>query len=195
MTEKPKFEKQERLSWDEFFMEIALTASKRVACLYYKVASVFVDENHKIISIGYNGPPTGDRHCNEIGCAKVHGDPVTGEMRRCRGAHSEINAIINSGDTTRLKNSTLYVTTFPCYDCMKALANLGVKRIVYYTEYLRILDGTDGAKKVAEMEAWELAGRKNIKLEKYHDIIETKDAPLEQKVEKMAPEKKDRPRW
>lgn len=166
---KPSFEPQERVSWDDFFMEIALTASKRTACIFHKVASVFVDSNHKIVSIGYNGPSTGDRHCIEVGCAKVHGDPVTGEFKRCRGAHSEVNGIINSGDTTRLKGSTLYITTFPCYDCMKALNNVGVKRIVYYKEYLRILDGTDGTKRVAEMEAWELAGRRNIKLEKFHD--------------------------
>lgn len=194
----PIFVPQERISWDDFFMEIALAASKRTACLFHKVASVFVDENHKIVSIGYNGPSTGDLHCNEVGCAKVHGDPIDGKMKRCRGAHSEVNGIINSGNTTRLKGSTLYITTFPCYDCMKALNNVGVKRIVYYKEYLRILDGTNGTKKVAEVEAWELAGRRNIKLEKYHDGEELEfKLPNEEvlKPEKKLKEKKNRARW
>lgn len=197
MAEKKEFQKIDRISWDDFFMEIAVAASKRTACLFHKVASVFVDSNNRIVSIGYNGPSTGDRHCNEVGCAKVHGDPVTGEIKRCRGAHSEINAIINSGDTERLKNSTLYITVFPCYDCMKALANVGVERIVYGKEYLRILDGSDGTKEVAEIEAWELAGRRNIKLEKYQPENEIKDKPvevIEQKKDKIINEKTE-PRW
>lgn len=165
--EKPIFKKEDRLSWDDFFMEVALTTAKRTACIFHKIASVFVDENHRIVSVGYNGGSTGDLHCNEVGCAKVHGDPITGKMRRCRGAHSEINAIINSGDTTRLRNSTLYITTFPCYDCMKALNNLGVSRIVYYREYIRIVDDSGGNKKETEDEALELALARGITIEKY----------------------------
>ena len=194
MSEKPKFDAQERISWDDFFMEMALTASKRTACIFHKVASVFVDSNHKILSFGYNGPSMGDRHCNEVGCAKVHGDPIDGGIKRCRGVHSEINGMINSGDASRLKDSTLYITTFPCYDCMKALNNVGVKRIVYYKEYLRILDGSDGTKKVAEMEAWELAGRRNIKLEKYQSQNQNElklPDPEELKSVERVPSKKD----
>lgn len=165
--EEKTFQKEERISWDEFFMSVAFTISKRTACMFHKVGSVFVDEDHRVISMGYNGPSRGDVHCVEAGCAKVHGDPVTGEIRRCRGCHSEVNAIINSGDTNRLKNSTLYITLFPCYDCMKALNNVGVSRIVYADEYLRIIDGSDGSKKVAEPEARDLANKRGIALEKF----------------------------
>ncbi len=97
---KKSFKPSKRLSWDEFFMRIAMTTSERTACIFHKIASVFVDEDHRIISIGYNGPSVGDYHCNEVGCAKVHGDPITGEIKRCRGAHSEVNAIINASDTS-----------------------------------------------------------------------------------------------
>ncbi len=198
-----EFQKQERIEWDDFFMEIAYTAAKRTACLFHKIASVFVDQNHRIVSIGYNGPSTGDNHCNEIGCAKVHGDPITGEYKRCRGAHSEINAIINSGDTTRLKGSTLYITTFPCYDCMKSLNNIGVKRIVYGEEYLRILDGTKGTKRTAEPEAKELANMRGIILEKYQKeklkLLEVKDINGPEKTKTIAKGnivgEKNKPRW
>jgi len=198
--ERPQFEPQDRISWDEFFMEIALVAAKRTACIFHKIGSVFVDQNHRIISIGYNGPSVGDRHCNEVGCAKVHGDPITGDYNRCRGAHSEINAIINSNATMRFSGSTLYITTFPCYDCMKILNNVGIKRIVYYEDYRRIIDGSDGSKKEAEMEAWELAGRKNIKLEKYQDFREKElrlpnDEDLTSKKKPEVLEKKDKARW
>ena len=162
-----KFTKVERIGWDDLFMKMALTISERTACLFHKVGSVFVDNRNRIISLGYNGPVSGDYNCNEVGCAKVHGDPITGEIRRCRGLHSEINGILNSGDPSRLRGSTLYITLFPCYDCMKAIVNAGITRIVYYDEYLRILDGSDGKKSVAEPEARELAGKKGIKVEKY----------------------------
>jgi dCMP deaminase len=162
-----KFIKRERMSWNEFFMRIALTAAERTACNFHKVAAVFVDENHRIISIGYNGPSVGDLHCNEVGCAKVHGDPVTGELKRCRGAHAEINAMINSGDTHRLKDSTLYITIFPCYDCMKALNNAGIKKIIFLEDYLRVAEGSGGKVKVVEPEARELAGRRGIICEQF----------------------------
>lgn len=162
-----KFVRRKRMSWDDFFMQMAITVSERTACLFHKAGSVFVDDNHRIVSVGYNGPSSGDYHCVEVGCAKVHGDPITGEMKRCRGAHGEINAIINSGDTGRLRESTLYITLFPCYDCMKALNNVGVKRIVYLDEYLRIIDGTNGEKKESEKEAWELAKKRGIVIDKY----------------------------
>lgn len=167
-AEGKKFsQKIKRMAWDEFFMRIALTAANRTACLLVKAASVFVDNDHKILSIGYNGPSTGDYHGTEVGCAKIHGDPITGEIRRCRGVHSEVNAIINAGDTRRLKGSTLYITVFPCYDCMKVLNNVGVKRIAYYHEYLRTKDGTGGKIKHPEPEARELAIRRGIICEQF----------------------------
>ena len=158
---------KKRPSWDEMFIKMVMAVSERSACKYYKIASVFVDENRRVVSVGYNGPSVGDYHCIEHGCAKVDGDPITGEIKRCRGAHSEMNAIANSGDTTRLKKSTLYNSIFPCYDCMKILNNLGVKRIVYLEDYLRIVEGSGGKVKTAEPEAKELAIKRGIVFEKF----------------------------
>jgi dCMP deaminase len=165
--EKSKFVPWKRLGWDEFFMRIAITATGRVSCNFHRIASVYVDEEHKIISIGYNGPSAGDYDGNVYGCAKVHGDPVTHEIRRCRGVHSEINGIINAFDTRRLKGATLYITQFPCYDCMKVLNNVGIKKVIYLHDYLRVKDGSDGTDRHAEPEAEELAHRRGIILEQF----------------------------
>lgn len=165
-----KIKKFSRPDWDETFMMMAKIMAQRTACRHHKVASIFVDENHKIVATGYNGPTIGDIHCNEVGCAKIDGDPITGKLKRCRGAHSEINAIMNAGNPMRLKNSTLYVTGSPCYDCMKSLNNLGVKRIVYYEEYARIKDGGKG--RIREDEVWELAKKRKIKLEKFKSNLD-----------------------
>jgi dCMP deaminase len=157
--------KTKRLSWDEMFMSLAIIASKRAACKFHETGAVFVDKHHRIISIGYNGPTEGDVHCIEVGCAKVDGDPETGELKRCRGAHAEINGIINAQDTRRLRGSTLYTVLFPCYDCMKALNNAGVAEIVYYRVYERLQTG--GEKFEEENEAWELAKKRGIKIRQF----------------------------
>jgi len=162
---KLKDPKNDRLSWDELFMNLAILCSKRTACRYVEAGAVFVDNNKRIISMGYNGPTEGDYHCIDVGCAKVDGDPKTGELKRCRGAHAEVNAMINAQDTTRLRGATLYSATWPCYDCMKSLNNAGVKEIVYYKEYERIKKGGEETEK--EDEARELADRRSIKIRKY----------------------------
>jgi len=157
--------KIKRLSWDETFMNLASVVSKRTACKFHEAGIVFVDGNHRIISVGYNGPTEGDYHCLEVGCAKVDGDPITKKLLRCRGAHAEINGIINSQDSSRLRGSTAYSLLFPCYDCMKALNNAGIKEIVYVNEYKRIQTG--GEKKEEENEALDLAEKRGIKIRKY----------------------------
>lgn len=161
--------KTERLSWDETFMNLAILASKRTACRYHETGAVFVDDNKRIISIGYNGPTEGDYHCTEVGCAKVDGDPKTGKLKRCRGAHAEINGIINVQDTQRLKGATLYSVLFPCYDCMKALNNAGIKEIVYLNKYERIQTG--GEKFEEEDESSELAEKRDIRIRQYEGLV------------------------
>jgi len=166
MTKHKKPIKTSRLSWDETFMNLALLVSKRAACKFHETGVVFVDKNHRIISLGYNGPTEGDEHCLEAGCAKVDGDPKTGKVKRCRGSHAEINGIINCQDTRRLRGSTAYMVLFPCYDCMKSLNNAGIKEIVYFQEYERIQTG--GEKFEEEDEAKELAEKRGITIRHFH---------------------------
>lgn len=161
--------KSKRLSWDETLMNLAIMASKRTACKFHETGAVFVDKNKRIISIGYNGPTAGDAHCIEVGCAKVDGDPKSGKMKRCRGAHAEINGIINCQDTKRMRGATLYSVLFPCFDCMKALNNVGIAEIVYYKGYERIKTG--GEEFEEEDESTELAKLRNILIRKYEGPI------------------------
>ena len=157
--------RKKRLSWDELFMNLAILASERTACKFVKAGAVYVDTHKRVISIGYNGPTEGDFHCLGVGCAKVDGNPETKKLERCRGAHAEVNGIVNAQDTRRLRGATLYTATFPCYDCMKLLNNAGIKEIVYLTEYKRIQTG--GEKKEEENEARDLAKKRNIKIRQY----------------------------
>ncbi len=153
------------------FMNLAIISSKRTACKYHETAAVIVDKNHRIISIGYNGPTAGDVHCIDpsVGCAKVDGDPKTGKLKRCRGAHAEINAIINAFDGARLRGAIIYAVLTPCYDCMKALNNVGIKELVYLHDYHRIQTG--GEKIEDENESDELAALAGIAIRRYQGKI------------------------
>lgn len=163
--------KTTRLNWDETFMNLAIVVSKRASCRHHEIGAVFVDKYKRIISMGYNGPTEGDVHGidDNIGCAKIDGDPKTGEIRKCRGAHAEINGIINSQDTTRLRGATLYTVSSPCYDCMKALNNAGIVEIVYYQKYKRIKEGGTGFEE--EKEVWDLAERRGIIMRQYEGKV------------------------
>jgi len=125
-----------RPSWDEYFMEIARLTSKRSTCLRRQVGAVLVRDN-RIITTGYNGAPTGLKHCEEAGCIRVERNIPPGERHElCRGIHAEQNAIIQAAMIgVSIKGATLYSTTQPCSLCAKMLINAGIKRIVYKGDY------------------------------------------------------------
>jgi dCMP deaminase len=126
----------ERPSWDEYFMDIVGLVSKRSTCLRRKVGAVLVRDK-RILATGYNGPPTGVRHCTEVGCLRDKLNIPSGERHElCRGLHAEQNAIIQAalhGVTT--KNATIYCTNHPCIICSKMIINSGINKIVYREGY------------------------------------------------------------
>jgi dCMP deaminase len=144
---------------------MALVLTRRVSCIVVKTAAVYVGADHRVISLGYNGSVQGALNCNEVGCAKIHGNPKTGKLERCRGAHAEVNGIVNAVDPRALRGATLYTVKYPCFDCMKVLSNAGISEIVYYEKYLRTVTG--GEKFEEETEAEDLAKAKKIKIRKY----------------------------
>ncbi|MDZ4182212.1 MAG: deaminase, partial [Candidatus Cloacimonadaceae bacterium] len=88
---------EERPSWQHYFMEMAILASKRSTCLRRHVGAVLV-RNNQILSTGYNGSPKGIAHCAEAGCLRAQLNVPSGEKHElCRGVHAEQNAIIQAG--------------------------------------------------------------------------------------------------
>ena len=126
-----------RVSWDEYFMEIAEIVKTRSTCMRRQIGAVIVKDN-RIITTGYNGAPSGCRHCTEIGsCYRQEHNIPSGERHElCRALHAEQNAIIQAariGNTT--DGATIYVTNQPCVICAKMSINAGIKRIVYKDSY------------------------------------------------------------
>jgi len=127
--------KTNRISKNEYFMEIADVVSQRSTCIKRKVGAILVKDSH-IISTGYNGAPPEFKHCTPDLC--VRKNLKSGEKPElCRGVHAEINCIIQAAiHGTSIKGDTiLYSTLFPCMNCLKLIINAGIKKLVYKEDY------------------------------------------------------------
>ncbi len=126
----------ERPSWDEYFMDIVRLVARRSTCLRRSVGAVLVKDK-RILATGYNGAPSGLRHCVEVGCLRERLNISSGERHElCRGLHAEQNAIIQSAfHGVSLKGSTLYSTNHPCVICAKMIINAGIENIYYGEGY------------------------------------------------------------
>lgn len=127
---------EERLSWDDYFMEITKLVAKRSTCLRRHVGAVIV-RDRRILATGYNGAPRGMKHCSELGCLREKMGVPSGRMQElCRGLHAEQNAIIQAAlFGVSIENSHIYTVTQPCVVCAKMIINAGIKRIVFDEPY------------------------------------------------------------
>lgn len=125
-----------RPSWDEYFMEIAYIVAKRSTCLRRRVGAIAV-KDRRILATGYNGAPTGLRHCAEVGCLRAKLEVPSGERHElCRGLHAEQNVIIQAAlHGISLQGASIYCTNQPCSVCAKMMVNAGIREVVFEGEY------------------------------------------------------------
>jgi len=125
-----------RPSWDEYFMRIAFDVARRSTCLRRQVGAILV-KGKRILATGYNGAPSGLRHCEEVGCIREQQNVPSGQRHElCRGLHAEMNAFLQAAvHGVSTQDSALYTTTFPCSLCAKMIINAGVSRVVEAGEY------------------------------------------------------------
>ena len=129
--------KDERPSWDEYFMQMAELTSKRSTCLRRQVGAVIVKDKH-IIATGYNGAPRGVPHCaQKVGCLREQLKVPSGERHElCRALHAEQNAIIQAATLGQsIEGGSIFVTHQPCSICSKMIINAGITRIVVRAGY------------------------------------------------------------
>jgi len=126
----------DRPNWDEYFMNIAELVSKRSTCLRRGVGAVLV-RDRRILATGYNGAPSGMRHCLDAGCVREQLNVPSGERHElCRGLHAEQNAIIQAAlHGVSIKGSTLYCTNHPCIICSKMIINAGIVLVIVRDHY------------------------------------------------------------
>ncbi len=114
------------ISWDEYFMGVAALSGMRSKDPNTQVGACIVSKDNKILSMGYNGLPTGCSDDEFPWCRE--GAPL--ENKYFYTTHSELNAILNYRGGS-LEGAKMYVTLFPCNECAKAIIQAGIKCIVY----------------------------------------------------------------
>lgn len=128
-------------------MGIALLSAQRSKDSNTQVGACIVNHENKILSLGYNGMPTG---CDDdvMPWEREAESPIdTKYMYVC---HAELNAILNRSSGS-LENAKLYVTLFPCNECAKAIIQSGIREVVYMSDKYRGADNNIASKKMFDM--------------------------------------------
>jgi dCMP deaminase len=124
------------ISWDEYFMGVALLSAQRSKDPNTQVGACIVNPDKKIVGVGYNGFPSG---CDDDQLPWEREGAFL-ETKYPYVCHAELNAILNS-ISRDLKGCSIYVALFPCNECAKAIIQSGIKEIVYLSDKY---EGTDG---------------------------------------------------
>ena len=149
------------ISWDEYFMGVAILAAQRSKDPNTQVGACIVSNDNKILSIGYNGMPL---NCSD--------DDFTWERDTADDnkyfytVHSELNAILNYRGGS-LEGSKIYVTLFPCNECAKAIIQSGISEVIYLSDKYAETDIVKASKRMLNA-----AGVKLTQLEPEHFKIE-----------------------
>jgi len=111
------------ITWDEYFMGLALLSARRSKDPNTQVGACIVNQNNRIMSIGYNGPPAG---CSD--------DEFPWDSDKyAYVAHAELNAILNNGGRD-LSGCKIYVALFPCNECAKAIIQSGIREVLFLSD-------------------------------------------------------------
>ncbi len=128
------------LTWDEYFMGLAHLSALRSKDPNTQVGAAIVDENHKVVSVGYNGLPKG---CSDDEFPWDRQGGVL-ESKYAFVVHAELNAILNAPRS--VAGCTIYVSLFPCNECAKAIIQSGIKKIVYESDKYASTETTQASK-------------------------------------------------
>lgn len=125
-----------RINRQDLFTDIIKVLATRSTCQTKRVGALLAREN-RIISTGYNGPPKGAPHCDDVGCQRDK------EGACIRTVHAEANLIAFAAKYgISSEGTTLYTTMAPCFTCAKLIINAGIVEVRYIEEY-RLTDGIE----------------------------------------------------
>lgn len=137
--------REDYITWDEYFMGIAYLSAMRSKDPSTQVGACIVDQDHKVVSIGYNGMPIG---CDDDQMPWERGEGI--DSKYLYVCHAEFNAILNIRSAS-LKGCSIYVSLFPCNECAKAIIQTGIKEIIYVSDKYADTDGVKASKKMFDM--------------------------------------------
>lgn len=137
--------RKDYISWDEYFMGVALLAARRSKDPSTQVGACIVSQQNKIISVGYNGMP--------IGCSddefpwEREGDTL--DTKYPYVCHAELNAILNNIGFS-LADCKIYVPLFPCNECSKAIIQSGIREVIYISDKYALTDSVKASKRMMD---------------------------------------------
>ena len=135
--------RKDYISWDEYFMGIAMLAARRSKDPNTQVGACIVSQDNIIISTGYNGMPKG---CSDD---EFSWEREGEDTKYPYVVHAELNAILNANGRD-LRGSRLYVALFPCNECAKAIIQAGVREVIYLSDKYADTPATRASKRMME---------------------------------------------
>ena len=133
--------REDYISWDDFFMGVAILASQRSKDPRTQVGACIVNSDKRIVGVGYNGFPNG---CSD--------DEFSWDKPEAYKyiAHSELNCIMSCVNKAEFSSSIMYVTLFPCNECAKIIIQSGLKKIYYLEDKYKDTDSVIASKKMLD---------------------------------------------
>jgi dCMP deaminase len=127
--------KEGKPAFDDIFMDLAINLAKRSHCIKAQVGAVLTKDT-RIISIGYNGPPSGTHNCDiefpEDGC------PRDSKGSCSLALHAEQNAILYAAKNgAAIDGCTIYVTLSPCIACARIIFSMKIKKVIFFKSYAK----------------------------------------------------------
>lgn len=148
------------ISWDEYFMGVAALSSKRSKDPNTQVGACVVNQDKRIIGIGYNGFPMG---CSDQRFPWGKTDDNYLNTKYPYVVHAEPNAILNC--TSSLKDATLYVTLFPCNECAKLIIQSGIRHVVYASDKYHDTESSIASRRMFDSAGITYTKMENIQIE------------------------------
>jgi dCMP deaminase len=135
------------ISWDQYFMGIAMLSAQRSKDPNTQVGACIVGEDNRILSVGYNGMPSG---CEDDDMPWGR-DGSALDSKYLFVCHAELNAILNYRGTGSVKGARCYVTLFPCNECAKAIIQSGIAEVIYLSDKYSDSESTIASKKMFDL--------------------------------------------
>jgi dCMP deaminase len=135
------------ISWPDYFMAMAFLTAQRSKDPNTQVGACIVDDEQRIVGLGYNGFPRG---CSDdaLPWARSNKNPLHNKYLYV--CHAEVNAILNKG-SANVKGATIYVALFPCQNCAKMIIQAGIRQVVYMSDAYRKTDACRASRIMFEL--------------------------------------------
>lgn len=146
LTEEIMAKREDYISWDEYFMGVALLSAMRSKDPSTQVGACIVNADNRIVSVGYNGFPRG---CSDEEFPWDRSADNQNDTKYPFVCHAELNAILNSNGIG-IKGARIYVALFPCNECAKAIIQAGITEVIYISDKYAQTDNNKASRRMLE---------------------------------------------